>query len=125
MNSGGTLFPICRIPSSNSPANLKASGNDPKRLNSGSEKRLRSDPVHCAVHAEVPVIPANRPRRFAGIKLHAVESGSRDVLLRSIDPDLGPILEGPVPQASVEQFRKLVLRSRDAFQRIAASDRLG
>ena len=65
-------------------------------------------------------IPADRPCRFAGIELHAVESGSRDVLLRSVDPDPVPILEGPVSQARVEQFRKLVLRSRDAFQRIAA-----
>jgi len=43
MKRGGTLFPICRIPSLNSPANSKASGNDPKRLNSGSENRRRSD----------------------------------------------------------------------------------
>ncbi len=43
MNSGGTQFPICFIPSSNSPANENALGKDPNRLNSGNENRRHSD----------------------------------------------------------------------------------
>jgi hypothetical protein len=42
MKRGGTQFPICLIPSSNLPGNWNPSGNDPKRLNSGSENLLRS-----------------------------------------------------------------------------------
>jgi hypothetical protein len=42
MKSGGTQLPICRIPSSNSPAKANSSGNDENRLNSGREKRRRS-----------------------------------------------------------------------------------
>ena len=40
MNSGGILFPTCRIPSSNAPAKRNPSGNDPNLLNSGRENRL-------------------------------------------------------------------------------------
>jgi hypothetical protein len=82
-------------------------------------------PMHRPVHAEIPVIPADRPRWPAGIELDAVESGPGDVLLRPVDPDLVVILERSVAQACVKQFRKLILRSRDAFQRVAASHRFG
>lgn len=42
IKSGGTQFPICRMPSSNSPAKANPSGKEENRLNSGSEKRRRS-----------------------------------------------------------------------------------
>ena len=37
INNGGTQLPICRIPSSNSPANVNASGNELNLFNSGNE----------------------------------------------------------------------------------------
>jgi hypothetical protein len=42
MKSGGTQLPIWRIPSVNSPAKAKASGNELNRLNSGRENLRHS-----------------------------------------------------------------------------------
>jgi hypothetical protein len=43
INRGGMQFPICFMPSSNSPANTNASDNDANLLNSGNENRRHSD----------------------------------------------------------------------------------
>jgi hypothetical protein len=43
INNGGTQFPICRIPSSDSPAKQNSSGKEENRLNSGSENLRHSD----------------------------------------------------------------------------------
>ena len=51
IKSGGTQLPICRIPFSNSPANMNWSGKEMNRLNSGSENR------HLSSQCMAPPIP--------------------------------------------------------------------
>ena len=57
IEGGGTQFPICRIPSPNSPANTKPSVKGPNRLNSGSENRRHS--LQCMA----PYMPRSRSLR--------------------------------------------------------------
>ena len=86
MKSGGTQFPICRIPSSNSPANSNPSGNDPNRLNSGSENLRHSD--QCIAPC-IPRFPSFRRivrAGFAGSNLTALNPWP--VRLLSDDPTL-------------------------------------
>ena len=67
--------------------------------------------MHRPMHPEISIIPANCPGRFSRIELHAVEPGPGDVLLRSIDADPIPILEGSVLEACAEQLGELFLGS--------------
>ena len=63
MKSGGTQLPIWRIPSSNSPAKANSSGNDPNRLNSGSENLLHA--LQCMAPC-MPRLPSLRRMVRAG-----------------------------------------------------------
>jgi len=98
-------------------------GSEPLEL--GKREAPPLIPPHRPMHAELPGIAPDRPCRLAGIELHAIESRSRDVLLRSVDSDPLPVLEGPVPPPGVEEDFHLVIRSGYALQRLAAGNRLG
>ncbi len=102
IKSGGTLLPICRIPSSNSPGNTNPSGNDPNRLNSGSENRLRS---HQCI---APCIP-----RFPSFLL-IVRAGFLGSNLTQLNPD-------PVMSCSDLSMRILSQYLKERYRRPAAS----
>jgi len=63
--------------------------------------------------------------RLTGIKADGVESITRDVLLRSANPDAVPVPVGFVPSPGFQQLLHLFRRCGTAGERIAAWNRPG